>query len=288
MIQARGGIEQPRPPRPLSGEFLITVLVSVWTVGCGTSLMTLPTGPGVPAPDIVSVVEEATAACAAVSTYTAELTVRGEIARRRIPRTRLLIGLMAPASAYLDALASFGESLFTYAATDDQATLLLPRDDRFLAGGDPEAVLEAVTGIPLGAAELRTTITGCMMVTVSGGSRLGDDWRRVAHGSSEFYLRRNAPGDPWRLVSVVHDGAASTAWRAEYLEFSGGLPTEMRLSSRDSDRFDLRLSLEGIELDQGLDASVFQIDISSSMTVISLEELRRSGPLGSVFGSDER
>jgi hypothetical protein len=249
--------------------------------------MTLPTGPGVPATDIVTVVAQATAACAALSTYTAELTVRGVIARQRVPRTRLLIGLAAPASAYLDALASFGESLFTYAATDDQATLLLPRDDRFLVGGDPEAVLEAVTGIPLGAAELRTTITGCML-TAANGSRLGDDWRRVSHGSAEFYLRRDAPDDPWRLVSVVHDGAGPTAWRAQYQEFAGGLPTEVRLTSRDPDRFDLRLTLGGIELDRAIDSSVFQIDIPPSMTVISLEELRRSGPLGSVFGSDER
>jgi hypothetical protein len=250
--------------------------------------MTLPTGPGAPAPDIVSVVEEATAACAAVSTYTAELTVRGMLARQRVPRTRLLIGLAAPASAYLDALASFGESLFTYAATDDQATLLLPRDDRFLVGGEPEAVLEAVTGLPLGAAELRTTITGCMMPTADSGRRLGDDWRRVSQGSNEFYLRRDAPDDPWRLVAVVHAGAGPVAWRAEYQEFDGGLPTEVRLTSRDPDRFDLRLTVGAIELDQAIDASVFQIDIPSSMTAISLEELRRSGPLGSVSDPDER
>ena len=281
MSPAHGGAEPPRSPCSCFGQWSVAVVASLLLTGCGASLMSLPSGPGVPAADIATVIEQATAGCAVVSTYTAELTVRGAIARQRVPRTRLLIGLAAPASAYLDALA-VGESLFTYAAIDDQATVLLPRDDRFLAGGDPEAVLEAVTGIPLGASELRTTITGCMMSNALGGSRLGVDWRRVTDGATDFYLRRNDSTDPWRLVVAVHDGAGSTAWRAEYREFSDGLPTEIRLTSRDPDRFDLYLTLEAIELDQVLDASVFQTDVPASMTVISLDELRRSGPLGSA------
>ena len=59
------------------------------------------------------------------------------------------VGVAAPASARLEAVAPFGPPLFIFAATDDDATLLLPRDERVLEHGRPAEVLDAVAGVPL-------------------------------------------------------------------------------------------------------------------------------------------
>ena len=40
--------------------------------------------------------------------------------------------------------------MFIFAAEQNDATLLLPRDERVLEHGRPDAVLETVTGVPLG------------------------------------------------------------------------------------------------------------------------------------------
>ena len=55
-------------------------------------------------------------------------------------------------------MAPFGQPLFIFVATGDDATLLLPRDERVLEHGRPDAVLEAVAGVPLGAADLHDDI----------------------------------------------------------------------------------------------------------------------------------
>ena len=63
------------------------------------------------------------------------------------------------------------QPLFFFVATGDDATLLLPRDDRVLEHGRPDAVLEAVAGVPLGAADLATTLTGCAPASTPTGRR---------------------------------------------------------------------------------------------------------------------
>src|SRR5262245_55325481 len=93
--------------------------------------MKLPTGPGTPAPDAAALFDQAAAACRRVNTITAEIAVTGSVRGRRL-RGRLLAGLAPPASARLEAPAPFGEPLFIFAARDEEATLLLPRDNRVL------------------------------------------------------------------------------------------------------------------------------------------------------------
>lgn len=265
---------------PGSHRLSVVLTAVLCTAACGPPLLKLPAGPGAAAPDIADVAQEATASCRSVNTLSAELTVRGSVGGRRIPRIRLLAGLVSPDSSYLEAVASFGEALFIYAARENRATLLLPRDERALSDGDPRAVLEAVTGIPLGAGELQATITGCTVDEARTGANLGRDWRRTSIGSVDIYFRRETAKAGWRVVAMVHRGE-SVEWRAEYRDFNTGLPTMIRLVSLESNRFDLQLSLSGVEINQPIDPSVFDIEPSASMSPISLDELRRGGPLAS-------
>jgi hypothetical protein len=167
--------------------------------------MKLPSGPGAPASDAADVLTQATKTCHGIRTFTAEIAVSGSVGASRT-RGRLAAGLAAPASARLEAVAPFGEPLFIFAATGNDATLLLPRDRRVLEHGPPDELLEAIAGVPLGAADLRATFTGCTTGAADPGTarQLGDLWRVAAVGPGhDAYLHRDSASAPWRLVASV-------------------------------------------------------------------------------------
>jgi len=261
---------------PRAGALIAVIL----SAGCGAARIALPSGPGSPAADAVDVLRQATARCREVRSYSAELAVSGRANGQRL-RGRVLVGLAAPASALLDATAPFGASIFIYAATDGRVTLLLPRDRRVLQDDDPAAVLEAVTGVPLDPTDLRRMLTGCVPDPEPGGGRaFGASWRAVPVAGGEAFLRREGDAAPWRLVAVTH-GQGAAGWRAEFSSFEGALPSTIRLESGDGGRrFNLRLVLSQAEVNPGLAPEVFEIRVPASADPISLEELRRSGPLG--------
>jgi hypothetical protein len=261
---------------------------ALWSVSCAASLMKLPAGAGVPAADAADVLAQATATCRTVRTLTAEISISGSAGGRRL-RGRLSAGIAAPASVRLEAVAPFGPPLFIFAARDnDDATLLLPRDDRMLEHGRADAVLDAVAGVPLDAADLNATLTGCApALAQQQGHSLGDDWRVVSgpdgppgprSASYTFYLHRNRPAEPWRLVVTRREGAADGMWRAEYRDFQNGLPHSIRIAGDGlaGTRFDLNLALSQVETNAPLGADAFRLPAPPSTTPITLEELRRA------------
>lgn len=250
---------------------------------CAPARMKLPAGGGQPAADGAEALAEATKGCAGVSSLTAEIAVSGSVGGHGV-RGRLLAGMAAPASARLEAVAPFGQPVFIFVARGAEATLLLPRDGRVLEHGQPDAVLEAVTGVPLNGSDLRLALTGCGIAPRAAEARqIGDDWRIVPDGAGEVYLRRDPRAGPWRLVAALHQGTGTAAWRAEYRDFqsgaAAGLPAGVRLTSADAARFDLRLTLSQVELNAALGDEAFTVQIPSGTDPIALDELKRSGPL---------
>jgi hypothetical protein len=193
----------------------------------------------------------------------------------------LNLGLQAPDSTRLEAIGPFARPLFTLAASGNSATLLLHDDNRILQDGQPASVLEALTGVALDAANLRNALTGCTSSDppVEEARQLGDDWRSLQIGSTAVYLRRDPRTAPWRLVAAVHRPTDRPEWRAEYREFVDGLPHRVRLVSSEADRFDLRLALSGIELNAPLPPAAFEVRIPPTARPMTLDELRRAGPL---------
>jgi hypothetical protein len=241
--------------------------------------MKLPPGPGAPSPDAHDAFVAATAACRAVSSFTAEVSLAGSIGGERV-RARLVTGFASPASARLEAFA-FGQPLFILAAAGRDATLLLTRDRRVLEHGDPADILEVLAGMALDAADLRETLLGCALAaTTDSARRVGDDWRTIQTGAADIYLHRDARSAPWRLTAVVHHGAAEPSWRAEYRDFEGGLPRQVHLVSSERSRFDVRLSLAQVALDPSLPREAFEVNVPAGFDPISLDELRREGPFG--------
>lgn len=266
----------------------LALVAAVMAASCATSLTKLPAGPGVPADDAAGVLAEALAACQRVKTVSAELTVSGHVGRQRL-RGRLLAGLVAPATAYLEAPAPFGSPVFIYSADGDEATLLLPRDQRALEHGRSTDVLEAIAGVPLSPPELRATLTGCMTADASArAERVGDDWRIVHDGSgaSDLYLRRERGDAPWRLVAVIRRGPART-WRVDYHDFVSSLPRRIRLTSADAPALDVRLGLSQIEVNGPLDPATFRVRIPAGTTPITIDELRKTGPLAERTSSND-
>ncbi|HEV3062757.1 MAG TPA: hypothetical protein VGY48_31210 [Vicinamibacterales bacterium] len=249
--------------------------------------MKLPSGPWAPARDAAGALAEATSTCRGITTLSAEVGVSGSIGGQGI-HGRLLVGLASPASARVEAVAPFGQPVFIFVARAADATLLLPRDDRVLEHGKPEALLETVTGVPLDAASLRTTLTACPLAPdIDSGRSSGDGWRVIADGSTEVYLRRESPSTRWSVAAMVHRGsgaAGDAAWRAEYADLQNGLPRTVRLVSADTKRFALRLTLSQLEINTALDAEVFRVQVPRTATPISLQELKAAGPLRNNAG----
>jgi hypothetical protein len=281
-MPAFAGLPEARAMRfALPGLALAALLGS----SCGGGLMRLPSGPRVPAPDAPAALVEATRACSVVTSLAAVASVRGSVGGQRI-RGKLETGLSAPASARVEAIAPFGQPLFIFVARGDDASLWLPRDGRLLEHGRPDQVLEAITGVPLDPTDLRAALTGCSGVS-SAGEAIGDEWRVVRDtGAGEVYLRRER--STWRVAAIVRRDPGRPAWRAEYREFVEGLPRSIRLTSLDGDRFDLRLNLSQVDVNTPLDAAAFELRVSGNPKPITLEELRRSGPLADVEPSASR
>jgi hypothetical protein len=261
-------------------------MLAVASSACGARLMNLPQ-PGAPATDIAQVVAEAMRSCGPASSITAEAAVSGSVAGRRL-RARLLVGLAAPASARLEAFA-LGQQIFILVAQGNDATLLLTRENRILQHGNAADILEVVAGIPVDADQLRTTMLGCVDAQAATAvnapaaavvaRQAGSDWRQLIVNQSEFYFRRESATMPWRLVAVVRRDSNGNAWRAEFRDFRSDLPSSIRLASAEQRRFDLRVSLADVELNAKLPTAAFEVRIPPAAEPITIEELRRRGPL---------
>jgi hypothetical protein len=250
------------------------------TAACGAPLMKLPSGPGTPAPDAADALKQATAVCGGIRTLTAEVAASGKAGGQRV-RARLSVGVAAPASARIEAVAPFGAPMFILAAHDDDTTLLLPRDERVLQHGRAADVLDAVAGVPLSAGDLHAVLTGCAPARPQPqqGRALGADWRMIADATGDaLYLRRAGAGQPWQLAAVIR-----RAWRVEYRDPLNGIPRRVRITSvpggvAPGAAFDLTLALSQVETNVPLGAEVFRVDIPRTAQPITLEELKRARP----------
>jgi hypothetical protein len=261
----------------------VLLVVAMCSAACAPRLMKLPSGPGTPATDLDAAIADATRACKAVQSLSAEIAVSGSVGGQRV-RIRLAGGF-APPSVRLEAVAPFGAPLFIFVASGSDATLLLPRDGRVVEHGKPDELLAAIAGVPLGPSDLAHTLTGCAYPDrLDSPVAIGGDWRTATgEGGAKVYLHRDGPAAPWHIVSVTHPGSAlDGSWRADYDDFQDGLPRVVRLVSADGKRFNLALALSQLELNAALGPEVFRVEIPRDAQRITTEELRRSGPFGAT------
>ncbi len=247
---------------------------------CGPRVLTLPSGSGDVFPGFAAAFEEASRGCQGVRTMTAELQITGRAGDTRL-RATVLAGLARPDGVRLEGLAPFGRPAFVFVSHAAESTLLLPRDGRVLVGQDPGAVIEALLGLRVEPAGLRAMLTGCVSPDPEPirGRLYGTRWAAIdiGLGSTAFLRPGEAPG---RIVAGRVRGIV-----LEFAEFSGPMPRRIRLwSDRDAGGLvaDLMVRLSQVEINTTLDPAVFSVDIPRDAAPLSLEELRRAGPLGAA------
>ena len=220
---------------------------------------------------------------------TTQIVVRGSAHGHRL-RFRMWSAVAFPALARLEVVASSRPPLFIFTARGDDAMLLVPRDNRVVQHERASVVLEAMAGTPLNGVDLEGLLTGCPRI--SGTYRafqFGNTWLKFFIGENdEVYLRRNDASGPWHLVVMIRRvPGQSIRWRAEFRNRRDGVPRTIRLTSLDwngqpSDAFDVRLSLRRLQINPLLGPEEFAVPVSLSAQPITLDELRRSGLLGSA------
>ena len=231
-----------------------------------------------PFAEYASAFEQATAACRGVNTITATLSLSGRAGEQKL-RGQVDAGFAAPSEARLEGRAPFGRPVFILVARNDtSATLVLPRDNRVLGDAPPAAIVEALAGVALAPAELRAAIAGCGFGGAAADGRLYGEWLAVDTPGATHYLRRQ--GGRWRLLVSVRAPLV-----LEYQDFNAlGRPSTVRIRTTDragdARATDMTLKLSDVSTNISLGPEVFRLDVPEGADPLTLDELRRAGPLG--------
>lgn len=245
-------------------------------VACAPKAPLLPSGTGSPFPGYQAAYEQATQFCRGVMTITASMAMSGRAGTTKL-RGRIDAGFEVPARARLEGLAPFGKPVFILVADGDRGTLVLPREDRVLRDEAPDQIVEALAGVRLGPGALRTVVTGCgfTLETPSGGRTFANGWTAVSLADGTVYLRRI--GGTWEVAA-----ATSGPLSVLYSEYASGRPATIRVRAESQGRAtaDLTLRLSDVETNTTLDPRTFTADLPANPVPLTLEDLRRAGPLG--------
>jgi hypothetical protein len=258
----------------------LTLLIAVsclLTIGCAPRTpIVLPTGAGTPFSAFAAAFDEATSACRGVKTIRASMGMSGKAGSTRL-RGRIDAGFESPDRARLEGVHPvFGRPVFVLVAEGGRGTLVLTRDDRVLRDAPPEQIVEALAGVPLGPDALRTAISGCGFGGVPGeGREFPNRWIAAPVSDGTIYLRRGTAG--WEVAAATR-GPVTIA----YDGYAAGRPSTIRIRAVSNGRTnaDLTLRLSDVDINSKLDPRTFQIDLPDRPVPLTLEELRRAGPLG--------
>jgi hypothetical protein len=207
---------------------------------------------------------------------TAAIALSGRAGRTKL-RGRIDAGFAAPSALRLEGIHPFGKPVFILVAEGQRATLVLPRDDRVLRDARAAAIVEALAGVQLDPDEMRSAVTGCGLGPLgpTDGRAYEKGWAAVIAPDSTAYLNRI--GDRWRLAAVVRGPL-----NVFYDDYTGARPATVRIrtAAPGGVAADLTLRLSQVEVNVPLAPNVFQVEVPPAAVPLTLDELRRAGPLG--------
>lgn len=259
------------------GSWVFGIAVAASLMGsCAPRQPLLPSGAGAPFPDFPSAYRQATAACEQIKTITATFALAGRAGSSKL-RGRIDAGFAPPARARLEGIAPFGKPVFILVADGERGTLVLPREDRVLRDAPPDRIVEALAGVPLGPQALRTAVSGCGLdgASPAEGQSFSNGWVSGASGDSTVYLRQE--NGAWRVAAATRGPVTIT-----YADYVAGRPSTIRFRAESQGRTttDLTVRLSNVDLNTTLDPRTFEVDLPEHPVTLTLEELRRAGPLG--------
>lgn len=249
---------------------------------CAARRVTLPGGPSTPFADFSSAYEQATSQCRAVTSITASLALSGRTNGHRLAG-RIDTGLAAPSRIRLELFPpmAFGRAAFVLAASGEQATLLLPREKRVLRGPRPQEIVEALAGVPLDGAQLRTVLAGCGLTAATPGEgRLyKNGWVAADADDSTIFLRQVE--GRWRVAAALR-GPVTVQY--DSYEAASGLPKSVTLRTSSvaspegrTPETNLTVKLSDVQINVTLGDEVFEVQVPPDALPLTLEELKRMG-----------
>lgn len=253
----------------------LTLAAGAAAIGCARPRLELPSGASVPVSDPSPVLDEAFGHCEGLRTISLELGLSGRAGGQRL-RARLLAGLALPSSIRLEAVAPFGPPGFILAASSASSVLLLPREDRVLRGEPPQDILAALAGVRVSPDDLLAFLAGCPGAPPTAGARrFGERWVAVdLETGGTAYLRHDGA---WRSAAIVRSDL-----RVVFDDWTAQGPGRVALQSPETagpSAFDLSLKLSQVERNVQLPAAAFVVDVPEEAEDITLDELRRAGPM---------
>lgn len=255
-------------------RLLATLALALALPGCAARAPARPSGPPGPDSTAVDAFTAATAACRGFRSMTGELSLSGRAAGERI-RGRVIAGLAAGGAVRLEGVAPFGPPVFILAGTAERATLLLPREHRVLRDTAVSAVLERLTGLALGADDLRLMVSGCLVdqATPLDGRQWPGGWQAVTLAPDRVAYIRAIQGRP---VVVAADYGP---WHVEYAEHLSGYPRVVRVRNASDAATDLTARVGELEVNTAINPLAFTLEVPSDAGPMTLDELRSVAPL---------
>lgn len=254
---------------------LLFAVLGLLAAACAPKPPALPTGTGVPFPEFATAYRQATQSCRGVKTMTVSMAMAGKAGGTKL-RGRIDAGFAAPGRARLEGIPPFGKPVFVLVADAAKATLVLTRDDRVLRDAPADQIVEALAGVALGADDLRTVVSGCGIGDApSDGRTFANGWVAGASPSGTTYLRRGGAG--WEVAAATRGAVTVT-----YDDYAAGRPAtiHIRAASQGRTTSDLTLRLSDVEINAPLDPRTFQATLPDHPIPMTIDELRRAGPLG--------
>jgi hypothetical protein len=252
-------------------------LLAMLTASCaGRAVFVVPRGPGGPAPEAAAAWSTLATACRATTSYRSEFALTGRIGDRRIrglASARLFTALAANGNIGLEATVS-GQLLFRLGGAADEATLLL-RDQNRVATARPSDILDALIGVPIEPARLLAIVSGCVTTTASIDRAVRyDGILEIATSDATVYLAPAAAG--WQARAGRFGNVT-----VDYFTFERGLPRDLRIATTGTTgpAVTLDLGVRTVRTNDVLDPALFRVTIPDGATPISIDELRRVGPL---------
>ena len=256
------------------GTCLFVVASVVVLGGCAARMPPRPTGAMTADPTAIEAFTTATRACRGFKTLTAELALSGRAGGEKLGG-RVHAGLESGGAVRLEGLAPFGAPVFILAGRNERATLLLPRDRRVLKDTPVPEVLERLTGLALGADDLRLLVSGCLVDNAApiDGRQWPGGWQAVTLAPGRTAYLRSRQG---QSVVVAADYGP---WRIDYAEHTGGYPRLVRVRPSGDAATDVTARIGDLQVNIAIDPRAFVVEIPSDADPMTLDELRSVAPL---------
>ena len=136
---------------------------------------------------------------------------------------------------------------------------MLPREHRVLKETGVAEVLERLTGLTLGADDLRLILSGCLVErpAPSDGRQWGGGWRAVTIGPERVAYLRVQNGQP------VLTAADYGPWRIDYSAHSAGFPRIVRVRRSGDTAIDISARVEQLQVNTAINPLAWVVEIPS-------------------------